>query len=176
MKIFQGITFAAYLCLALCCGVVLYKVHEQVQAVERWVSAIDETIAKHATILQKHEGAVSRLIDRIRPGDAPRDSPNEGSEQSKLQPSSQPGIPTDIGLFDVGKPTVLMHSLPGCRPCKEWLRDEAPDWLAAGWVVKSTQSKTSKPTPYWTLYDGKKFFEFTNATEMAKLKFDGGYR
>ena len=82
----------------------------------------------------------------------------------------------DANLFDNGKPTILLYSLPGCPPCEKWWRDEGPGWVAAGWIVKRKQSTTSRPVPYFTLYDGAQFFDYLGRQDIDKFKFDGGYR
>ena len=117
MKLLQGITFVAYLSLALCVGVVVYRVHQQIEKVERWVEAIDATLANHATIIHKQADVVHRLIDRLKPGESPT-------------PSSLPKQEDE--LFDRGKPTVVLYSIEGCGPCEQWWRDQAPQWIANG--------------------------------------------
>lgn len=168
MKVLQSITFVAYLCLALCVGVVVYKVHLQIEKVERWVEAIDATLAGHANILKKQQDAVHRLIDRIKPGqDAGEPAPKESES------ASEPAIKQDAALFERGKPTVLMYCLPGCKPCEEWWRDKAPVWTKAGWSVKKKQSTTNKPTPYWTVYNGERFFEFDDVESLELFSVTG---
>lgn len=168
MKFLQAITFATYLCLAICCGVVVYKVHEQIEKVERWVEAIDATLAKHAVIIQKQGDAVHRLIDRIRPGepgDAPRDSP----EAPPVNPDT-----ANSDIFVPGKPTVLLYSLNGCEPCERWLREQAPRWVASGWAVKRKLSTSKRPTPYWLVYDGTRFMEFDTVLTPEVYRAAGG--
>lgn len=167
MKILQGVTFVAYLCLALCCGVVVYKVHQQVMAVERWVEAIDGTLAKHAVIIQKQGDAVHRLIDRLKPGQAPGESPSKSENPAKV------ATVQDAALFETGKPMVLMYCSPGCEPCERWWRDKAPVWLASGYAVKRKQSASTKPTPYFVAYNGEAFFEFDDVDSLELFGVQG---
>jgi len=97
--------------------------------------------------------------------------------ECNLEPKSK-AVKTvqDQHLFENGKPTILLYSLPGCPPCEKWWRDEGPGWVAAGWIVKRKQSTTSRPVPYFTLYDGAQFFDYLSQKDIDKFKFDGGYR
>jgi len=97
--------------------------------------------------------------------------PDDIGPQSKAVATVQ-----DANLFDNGKPTILLYSLPGCPPCEKWWRDEGPGWVAAGWVLKRKQSTTTRPVPYFTLYDGAQFFDYLSQKDIDKFKFDGGYR
>jgi hypothetical protein len=108
----------------------------------------------------------------------------------KPKPKPDPDVPPDdVGpevkavstvqdqhLFENGQATILLYSLPGCGPCEKWWRDEAPGWVNRGWKVKRTTSKTTRPVPYFTLYDGAQFFEYFIQKDIDKFKFDGAGR
>ena len=128
--------------------------------VDRYLQQADEILGQH----DRKFSSLERLIDRVRPG--------EPAPELKTDPTPIPIEETYIQ--NPLRPTVILFSIEGCGPCEQWWRDKAPEWIRAGWVVKREASQTNQPTPYWKVWDGKKWLDFQRRLDFDVYKAAGG--
>lgn len=156
-SIFRSLVMFLTLALVVFIG---WKCYQAWKVIEDRFSRVDRYLQKADEILGQHDrkfSTLERLISRIKD---PVGSPETKASASEIQHPE--------------KPTVILFSLDGCGPCEQWWRDRAPEWIKAGWVVKKEISSTSQPTPYWKVWDGKKWLEFQTRLDFEVYKAAGG--
>ena len=57
------------------------------------------------------------------------------------------------------KPRVVMHTIPGCAPCRNWWNNSRPAWERQGWIVEEVEDLVDPgPFPWFHIEEG--FIEF----------------
>jgi len=128
-------------------------IEDKFTRVERYLQQADEILGQHDRKFSTLEKLINRIKDPV------------GSPELKAGSET---LTTSL------KPTVILFSLEGCGPCEQWWRDSAPEWIRAGWQLKKEISQTSQPTPYWKVWDGKKWLDFQTRLDFGAYKAAGG--
>lgn len=85
--------------------------------------------------------------------------------------------PKDPPKAAPARSTLIVHCFEGCAPCERFMREEAPKFQAAGWVVEKRMDSGDKPAPWFTTYDGELQFEWkAGLTLDGYLKWKDGQR
>lgn len=112
--------------------------------------------------------ALQKMLERLKPGEA-------RTIQDVIEEADPTPIPIDeTYVQEPVKPFVVLYSIEGCGPCEQWWRDQAPQWIKAGWIVKRETSTSNRPTPYWYVWDGEKAFWIDGKLDMDSYKRAGG--
>ncbi|MDM4014952.1 C1 family peptidase [Roseiconus lacunae] len=76
-------------------------------------------------------------------------------KQSATKPQGDPESKRDRPA--IGKPAIVMHTLPGCLPCEAWKKNERPKIESAG--IEVFVYEDAKVAPTFDLFDGKEYFQ-----------------
>jgi len=128
------------------------RITSRVEVTQAKVDALaDELQATTATI----HAAIRSLTDRFLANEE-----REIGLANEASPVKSTITKPDAGIPASTVPTIIMHTMNGCGPCKKWVENDADRWRNAGWSVVVLPPEEGHPSYPWfeiTDRDGKRF-------------------